>query len=361
VNLLGLALGDFRLFRAIEFHPTPDATTVLTGQNGAGKTSVLEAVAYLGSQRSFRGAPRSSLVRAGEDQGIVRAELQAGDRPILVEAAIPREGRARTQVNRQAVRSRAELANAVPVTVFAPGDLLLVQGGPAGRREYLDDTLVLWQPGLGPALDELERSLRQRAALLRQAQRRRREDVSDTLAVWDDRIDRAGTAVAEGRRALLTELAPRASAAYRDLAGPRDGLSFEYLPSWSGSLREALAQRVQEDLRRAATSVGPHRDDLALTLGGRDTRTEASQGEQRSVALALRLAAHGLAAEVLGTTPILLLDDVFSELDPVRSRALVDLLPAGQALVSTAGALPDGVAVAQVCEIERLAAAGAQG
>jgi DNA replication and repair protein RecF len=363
VSLLHLYLQDFRLFVAARFDPDPVGTTVITGPNGTGKTTLLEAVAYLGTQRSFRGAPREAMIRAGGERAVIRAELVRDGLPLLVEAELAAVGKSRAQVNRQAVRTRRDLADAVPVTIFSPEDLGIVQGGPARRRDLLDDALRMLDPKAGAVLDEVERVLRQRAALLRQAGGHLRPDVASTLEVWDDRLADAGGALAEARQNLTEDLEPRVVESYRILAGAGPAVSsvadatsvgVTYRRGWDGPLAVALSAARADDLRRAVSTVGPHRDDLDLELGGRDARVQASQGEQRCLALALRLAVHRLATERLGAAPILLLDDVFSELDPDRSRALVHELPPGQTLLTTAVPLPDGVSVATVFDVRSI-------
>jgi DNA replication and repair protein RecF len=321
VSLTELTLVDFRLFYELSFVPASEGTTVIEGPNGGGKTTILEAVSYLGTQRSFRRAPREAMIRTGADRGIIRGEFCQPART-LVEAELTRTGNSRAQVNRQPAR-RQELATAAPVTVFSPDDLGIVQRGPSGRRELLDDALRVVDRQAAATIDESERVTRQRTALLRQSGGRLKDDIATTLDVWDERLSRVGTALAVARERLVGD----------------------------GELDDALAARRAGDVRVGATTVGPHRDDLAITVAGRDSRLQASQGEQRSVALALRLGLHRLLTERLGEPPILLLDDVFSELDPDRSRALVTQLPIAQALVTTAVPLPAGVEVAQVTDV----------
>ncbi len=348
---------DFRTFREATVLPAPDGTTALVGPNGSGKTTVLEAVAFLGSQRSFRGAAREAMIRTGADRGYVRGQLDDDGRPVTVETELTRGGtESRAQVNRQRAR-RADLAAAVPVTVFSPDDLTLIQGGPAGRRALLDDALASLERRMASAIEDTERALRQRGALLRQAGGRSSQEIEATLEVWDERLASAATALVAGRRRLVADLAPLAERAYGALAGVAGPVPVElaYQQSWDGSLREALAQRRQDDLRRGATTVGPHRDDLYVELAGRDARSGASQGEQRCLALGLRLGIHELLTRRLGRPPILLLDDVFSELDPGRSSALVRLLPPGQSLLTTATPLPEGMEVAAVLDVVKLA------
>ncbi len=356
-----LWLADFRCFTEAEFQPDPEGLTVLQGPNGAGKTSVLEAVGWLASQRSIRGATRDALVRTGTERAVVRAEGSVGARAVLIEAEIPVSGSVRTQVNRQPVRRRSELAEALNVTVFAPNDLDLVQGGPAGRRDYLDEVLVARHARLDALVTDVDRILRQRGAVLRQAGGRPDSAIAATLDVWDERLGASGTALAVERESLAVELTPHASGAYEHLAGVADPVTLTYRRSWDGDLVVALAAARRDDVRRQVTSVGPHRDDLELAIGTRPTRTHASQGEQRCVALALRLASHALRRGDLAEAPVLLLDDVFSELDAYRAAALVELLPPGQVLLTTAVDPPAVVHADRVVAVAggRLSGAGA--
>lgn len=336
MHLVSLRLLDFRCFTEAALDPDPEGTTVITGRNGAGKTSLLEAVAYLATLQSFRGSPREAMVRAGTGQAIVRAETIVGERTLTIEAELSLSGRSRAMVNRQAVRRRPDLHEALRVTVFSPEDIAVVRGPPADRRRFLDGVLAVVDQRSASLSDDVDRILRQRAALLRQSNRRLSPEVAATLDVWDSRLAAAGAALADAREALTHRLQPLATEHYARLAGAEDPVALSYRRSWDGDLEPALAASRSDDLRRGVTLVGPHRDELDLLLSGLPTRTHASQGEQRSLALALRLAAHQLATERLGSAPVLLLDDVFSELDPFRSRALLAGLPPGQALLTTA-------------------------
>jgi DNA replication and repair protein RecF len=256
-----------------------------------------------------------------------------------------------------------DLLGAFCVTMFAPDDLALVKGGPQGRREYLDDLLVSLHPRHDATITEVDRILKQRNALLKSAGpssgggRPLAPDVISTLDVWDAKLAAAGETLAAAREALSAALEPLVGTAYGRLAvgvahRGRAAVRLHYRRSWDGDLHAALGQGRRDDLRRGVTTVGPHRDELGLEVGGLAGRTHASQGEQRSVALALRLAGHQLVTDRIGSAPLLLLDDVFSELDPVRSEALLGCLPAGQAVVTTAGDLPPGAEVAARARIE---------
>ncbi len=354
MSIRHLELTDFRLFRAAVFEPQHDGTTVITGANGTGKTSVLEAIVYLGTRRSFRGAPSEALVRTEATRAIVRAEVAGETGPVSVDAEIAPGGRSRTRVNRKAASARKDLAAAIPCTIFSPEDLALVGGAPKGRRDLLDDALALLDPEGARAADESDRVLRQRAALLRQSGGRVSEDVATTLDVWDQRLADAGKVLVAARERVVADLEPLVATTYNRLAGAQGAPALvrqSYQRSWTGDLFDALSASRNDDVRRGVNTVGPHRDELVLLLEGREARSHASQGEQRCLALALRLAIHELVRSKTDLRPTLLLDDVFSELDPVRSKALVAELPAGQSLLTTAAPLPEGIDVATVVQV----------
>jgi DNA replication and repair protein RecF len=340
VRIDHLWLTDFRNYEASELRPAPSGLTVITGGNGQGKTNLLEAIGYLATLASFRGAHTDALVRVGAAQAALRAEARRRERPLLIEAAIGPDGRTRTQVNRQPLRRTRDLVGALQVTVFSPDDLSMVKGGPQGRRQYLDDLLVALRPRHDVLHHEFLRILRQRNTLLRQAGGRATPDVIATLDVWDAKMAAAGAAVADARGGLTASLGPAVSAAYGRVAECSAQVTLTYQSSWSGPLADALVDARSEDLRRGVSTVGPHRDDLSAAIDGLPARTHGSQGEQRSLALALRLASHERVAEELESSPVLLLDDVFSELDADRSEALLAALPAGQVLLTTAGPVP---------------------
>ena len=325
---------------------------MIHGDNGEGKTNLLEAVGWVATVESFRGAPAEALVRSGAESAVVRATGTRDDREVLIEGEISPRGRTRVLVNHQPLRRARDLLGALRVTVFNPDDLVMVKGGPAERRRYLDDLLVACHPRWDALRSEVERILRQRAVLLKQAGGRLTADISTTLDVWDEKLSSAGTALADGRADLVGRLQPTVATAYASMAGKGDPVALAYWAPWrEAGLAAALAAARTDDLRRGVSTVGPHRDDLVISLNGLPARTHASQGEQRSLALALRLGGHDVVREDAGDEPVLLLDDVFSELDPSRSAALLTHLPAGQALLTTAGPLPDGVTPAAILEV----------
>jgi len=370
VQLRQLWLSDFRNYPSFELH-LPPGLTVLGGANGEGKTNLLEAVAYLATLASFRGAPNEALVRDGCSRAVVRGLGERSGREILVEAEVLATGRGRATLNRQPVRRTADLADGVACSVFSPDDIDLVKGGPAGRRRMLDELLVHLHPRADVQRRDLERILRQRTALLRQmaagggGRGPLRPDTTTTLAVWDAKLVEVGEAVGAARAELVTGLGPGVDAAYRALSGPDDpipstsAVALAYDAPWrAGGLERALAAVRADELRRGVCLAGPHRDDLVITLAGMPARTHSSQGEQRSLALALRLAAHRMVTDRLGEPPLLLLDDVFSELDATRRSALLVELPPGQAVLTTTGPVPEGAEVAQLLPLARVGAGG---
>jgi DNA replication and repair protein RecF len=340
VRLRHLWLHDFRSYETAELVPAPGLTAIV-GANGQGKTNLLEAVGYLATLSSFRGAPGEALVRAGAGHAVVRAELDRDGRTTLVEAELRTTGRDRVLVNRQPLRRTRDLLGSVRVSVFSPDDLSLIKGGPGERRRFLDDTLVACAPRHDATRADLDRVLRQRGTLLKQSGGRLTPEVEATLDVWDAKLAELGEALATARTKLVARLAPVVSRSYDAVAATEASVTVDYDPPWRAEgLAAALRRARPDDVRRGVSTVGPHRDDVALAIAGLPSRTHASQGEQRSLALALRLAAHEVVTDVTGTAPILCLDDVFSELDPDRSEALLANLPPGQSLLTTAGPLP---------------------
>jgi len=346
VQLSWIVLRDFRSYHEIEFHPDP-GINVLVGNNGAGKTSVLEAVGYLSALRSFRRTPDAALVRDGADVGIVRGGFSRPVGEVKVEVEIPTQGRRRILVNGKRPVRHALVAVEVPLVAFLPDDLDLVKRGPAIRREYLDDLVARLGPAAGADLAEYDKAVRQRNALLRSEGR---YTDAMTLDVWDERIGALGSRVLAHRLTLLDRLMPEVQQSYRTVGDDAE-VAWSYRSSWAGTdmtgasrdpsdhvdrLLAALSSRRERDMEQRTTSTGPHRDDVAFLIEGRDVRVQASQGEQRSTALSLRLAAYAVLERFHDEAPILLLDDVFSELDPQRSAGVMDLLPRGQVFVTSA-------------------------
>jgi DNA replication and repair protein RecF len=348
MQLRHLWLADFRSYTRAEVVFPPGLTAVL-GDNGAGKTNLLEAIAWLATLESFRGAPTEALIREGAPQAAIRAEVERDGRELLLEAELARAGRNRFMVNRQTLRRARDLLGALRVSVFTPDDLVIVKGSPGERRRYLDETLVALHARNDALRRDVDRVLRQRGALLKQAGGKLASDVEATLDVWDRKLADAGEALAMARVELVAELQPVLGDVYATVAQRAVDVTASYQSTWlETGLGAALHAARRTDLARATSTVGPHRDDLELRVDGRPARTHASQGEQRSLALALRLASHHVVTAATGAAPVMLLDDVFSELDPHRSDALVTALPNAQTVLTTAAGLPRGASPERV-------------
>lgn len=370
MHLRRLWLTDYRSYPSVEVD-LPVGLTAVLGPNGRGKTNLLESVGYLATLRSFRGAPADALVRVGAERAFVRGEVALDGREHLIEAEIGGTGRSRVLLDRQRVSRQRDLLDVLRVTVFSPDDLELVKGGPAERRALLDDVLSAMHPKNDAVRSDFDRSLRQRNALLRQMGGRPDESALVTLDVWDQKLASAGDRLAALRVQLVERISPVVASAYRDVAEEALEVGLRYVAPWRssrppseeplsslpgteepGALAEALVASRRDDIRRGTTLVGPHRDEVEMTLRGLPARTHASQGEQRSLTLALRLASHRMLLETYGTPPVLLLDDVFSELDHQRSAALLRALPDGQTLLSSAAGLPESVSPELVLEVD---------
>lgn len=337
-----LGVTNFRNLRDLTLSPALDGLTVVRGVNGSGKTSLLEALAYCSTMRSFRGVPREALVTAGEERASISCDVVVDSRRVDIAVEIELGRRDRVTRNGQRPDSSREMLRSLRTTLFTPDDLAIVKEGPAGRRDVVDEAIEATWPRMAAERRNLERILRHRNALLRQVSGRLDADALRTLDVWDEQLAESGERVASSREAFVRELAPLADEAFAALAPSAGRLQLRYLRSFEGDLRAALTRARQDDLRRQVTTVGPQRDDLEIEAGGLDARTRLSQGRQRAAALALKLSTHRLVARKTGATPVLLLDDAFSELDERTACSLMAELPRGQALLTTAGSLPPG-------------------
>jgi DNA replication and repair protein RecF len=349
-----LSVTDFRSYQEAHLDLEP-GVTALVGPNGAGKTNLAEALGYLATLSSHRVAQDAPLVRTGAERAVVRAAVVRDGRDTLVEVEIA-PGRAnRARVGGAAVPRAREVLGVLRTVLFAPEDLAIVKGDPAQRRGYLDELLVARSPRYAAVHADYERVLKQRNALLKSAGNARRAGTGlRTLDVWDSHLATAGAAVLAGRHELITALRPLVDKSYSSVSrgeGPA-------LLAYSSTLGDDVAETADRDLLAAAlaaaldasrdreldrgvTLVGPHRDDLVLSLGELPAKGYASHGESWSFALALRLAAYELL-NADGGEPVLVLDDVFAELDDQRRQSLAELVAVAEQVVVTA-AVPDDV------------------
>jgi DNA replication and repair protein RecF len=311
-------------------------------------------MAFLATLDSFRRVPTVAMVREGADCAIIRAVIRHVDgREVLIEVQIQRQGRTHVLVNKQRLARTRDLLGVLRVSIFSPDDLELVKGSPSERRHFLDETLVNLAVKNDALRLELDRVLRQRNTLLRQSNGRLSEEIGFSLDVWDEKLASVGDELGHQRAGLVAQLQPLVEEAYQRLAGRPLAVGMTYEPAWRRmGLRVALAESRRDDVRRGVSTVGPHRDDVELALGALPARTHASQGDMRSLALSLRLAAHGLVGDRVAMTPLLILDDVLSELDPGRCSALLTHLPAGQVVITTASPLPESARPDRIIRIE---------
>ncbi|WP_084516186.1 DNA replication/repair protein RecF [Microbacterium luticocti] len=340
-----LSLVDFRNYAAADVVLGAGAN-VFIGRNGQGKTNLAEALAYFATLGSHRVSTDAPMVRHGADAAVVRARLAHGRRRVVLEVQINKQGSNKARVGGAPVKP-AELPRYAQVVLFAPEDLQIVRGDPSARRRFADQLLVQRSPRMAGVIADYDRVLRQRNALLKSARARGiRGDQLGTLDVWDDKLVTLGAALIDARLALAADLAGPLSRAYAAIAGADHDPRLEWALSVQGAdpeegaddertelegstvdlFRAALAAKRPAELERGITLVGPHRDDLVLRVRGLPVRGYASHGESWSVALGLRLAsAELLRSESMLGDPILILDDVFAELDADRRARLAAL------------------------------------
>lgn len=367
-----VSLTDFRNYESAELDLHPGAN-LFVGSNGQGKTNLVEALGYLSTLGSHRVSSDHAMIRSGQDAAIIRARLAGDTRELLAEVQINRVGANRAQINRSAIKTR-ELPRYFSSVLFAPEDLALVRGEPSGRRRFMDELLVLRTPRLAGVLADYDRVLRQRNTLLKSARASGvRGSQLGTLDIWDERLVAFGSEIIVARADLIAELQPEMAAAYRAIAGEDHAASLASLLSilatsdgGSGSansgdepdadagsaairrdrlpaeeiaadFRSALERLRRAELDRGITLAGPHRDDLVLTLNDLPARGYASHGESWSFALSLKLASAAvLRRESAAGDPVLILDDVFAELDESRRDRLAAAVEVFEQVLITA-------------------------
>ena len=354
-----LQLTDFRSYASVDV-PLEAGVTTFVGANGQGKTNLVEAVEYLATMNSHRVASEVPLVRSGATSAVVRAGVVAGlndSRRLTLELEINPGKANRARLNRSPLRHAREIIGVLRTVVFSPVDIAIVKGDPSERRHFLDELLVARWPRLAGVRGDYERVLRQRNTLLKSLSGRLRggpppTDTEATLDVWDSHLARAGGELLEARLTTLDDLAPHISKAYADIAPTNNDAIAEYRASadldvprqvehgtaradLSAALESAMAERRAEEIQRGVSLVGPHRDDIALSLGMLPAKGYASHGESWSFALALRLGSfHLLRAD--GVEPVLVLDDVFAELDSIRRERLASGVRVAEQVLVTA-------------------------
>lgn len=354
MHLRRLAVVDFRSWEHAELDLEP-GVSVLVGPNGVGKTNLAEAVGYLATLGSHRVATDAPLVRRGAERAVVRGAVVHRGRELAVEVEIAPGRPNRARVNRAPVPRARDVLGILRTVLFAPEDLALVRGDPDGRRRFLDDLLVARRPRYAAVRADYDRVLRQRSALLKTARAAGRGAAADlrTLEVWDGHLARHGAALLAGRLDLLDGLAGPAVEAFAEVAPSSEPVALAYrtglvedgpVPRSAGDLEPlllaALARARRQEVERGVCLVGPHRDDLELRLGPGPAKGYASHGESWALALALRLASYRLLCAD-DAEPVLILDDVFAELDARRRRALAGVAVRAEQVLVTAAVADD--------------------
>lgn len=339
MRLLHIRAGHFRCFQDLDLRPAPGLNTI-RGRNAQGKTNFIEAVFFALRGHSFRSARDRELVTWGRESAFVEAELEGRGGRSMVRSEIDPVGKRIVWAGQQV--GRAELARRLGAVLFTPDDLRLIKGAPRERRRFLDLELGVFVPGYPAALQLYRRAVEQRNHLLRTGGGKR---YSEILDLWTDEVCKYGAVVLSGRLEVLKEFVPLASRLFGAWAG--EELAVRYRSSvgfangthtpGAGDLRETLAAVRREEIRAAQTRAGPHLDDLAFMVNGRESRSFASQGQQRSVVLALKLAQVFLWKRHTGEAPVVLLDDVFFELDRERRDKVLETLQDGAQVFVTAG------------------------
>lgn len=337
MRLSWVELRDFRNHAETRLEEVPDGLVVAVGPNGEGKTNLLEGIAFLYLLQSPRTSSTEPIVRRGAEAAYVRGETETEGGRMLVEVEIPGRGANRVQLNRSAVRRKRDVRRQVRGVFFGPDDLVVVIGDPSRRRDFMDDAIRTLWPLKEGVITAYDRVLRQRNRLLKEWEGR---GAPADLEAWDAELTEAGCALVRLRRQAIARLAPPAAEEYEHLAGY--ALASEYAPNVGAEpLEEAFAERLAarrpDEIVRRTTLVGPHRDDLALAVRDLVARSFASHGEAWAAALCLRLGLASAVADEAGERPVVLLDDPFSALDPVRQRRVAERLQGrGQVFVSVA-------------------------
>lgn len=331
-----LRLYDFRNYEQLEFAPAP-GLCVLVGENAAGKTNILESLFLCALGRSQRTRHDHELIRYGQPGAFVGISLSKNTGTHTIACKLQRDSRRELKVDGMPLSRSGELLGMLRVVMFSPEDLRLIKQGPSERRRFLDMELSQLQPAYYYALQQYNHALKQRNALLR-AERFREE----LLAPWDTQLARLGAQILSARSKFLEQLSRIATKLHASFSGGKEMLHVAYAPSFpltaqaqlEGALLEALAAGTRKDRERGGTSVGPHRDDLTLLLNGEDVRAFGSQGQQRTAALSLKLSELELMKELGEEAPVLLLDDVLSELDGERQRMLATAMTGCQVFLT---------------------------
>ena len=340
MRVTGIKLRQFRSYEALDLKTEP-GLVVLTGQNGTGKTNILEALFLCALGKSHRTNRDGDLIRIGSNVGLVELTLDTLGGSRVIRTELKEAERKKITIDARPLARSGELMGCLNVVMFSPEDLSLVKGSPAERRRFLDMEISQLKPAYYYALQQYNNALKQRNNLLKD------EDAAsnEMLELWDEQLSKHGALIMQERAAFCRELKEKAGTLHRRMSGGKELLVTDYAPDVyvkpGGDCREAIAESLinalDKDLFRGYTSAGPHRDDISLTVNGLDARIYASQGQQRTAALSLKLSEIAVTERLRGEKPVLLLDDVFSELDSERQRLLLGAAEGCQCFITCTG------------------------
>jgi DNA replication and repair protein RecF len=354
MHVISLTAVDFRSYSFVEINLEPGVTTFI-GSNGQGKTNLVEAISYCSTLSSHRVSQDLPLVKSDQPRAIVRTGVKYLDRTNWLEVEIWPSKTNKAKLNGSDCKKTKEILGILQTITFSPEDLILVKGDPGDKRHFLDELLVQKSSSYAGVKSDYDRVLKQRNALLKSAGPARKnnlDSVLETLDVWNDQLVNFGSQIIFARNQIINELLPYVSKSYAELAPTSKALNIKYLPNVATesmtqkdlvvAMKEKLQERQQDELDRGLTLVGPHRDDMEVTIGELPAKGYASHGESWSVALALKLASFDLLkATSPAGDPVLILDDVFAELDAARRNQLILRVKNVEQVLITAAVMED--------------------
>ena len=335
MNIRSIELKNFRNYENLEIS-FDEGTNILFGDNAQGKTNILEAAYMSGTTKSHKGSRDKEMIRFGEEEAHLKTVVARGGREYQIDMHLKKNRAKGIAIDKIPIKKASELFGILNIVFFSPEDLNIIKNGPAGRRKFIDLELSQLDKVYFNHLSNYSRIVNQRNHLLKDSAYR--QDAMETLDIWDLQLVQYGNAIIARRKQFVDEMNEIVSGIHKKLTGGKEEIRLIYEPSTKNmSLEQALEMNRQRDIRMKSTSVGPHRDDVCFMVGNLDIRRFGSQGQQRTAALSLKLAEIELVKRVIGDTPVLLLDDVLSELDKHRQNYLLDSIHDIQTLITCTG------------------------
>lgn len=335
MKIESLKLKNFRNYELLNLK-FDDAANIFYGDNAQGKTNILEAVYLSGTTKSHRGSKDRDMIRFGEEESHIEVMVKKNEMTYQIDLHLKKNSPKGIAINKMPIRKASELFGIVNIVFFSPEDLNIIKNGPSERRRFIDLELSQLDKIYLKNLSNYNRIINQRNHLLKEIQYQK--DLIQTLEIWDMQLVTYGTAIIERRKIFIDEINKIVSSIHKKLTGERENIQLIYEPSiGSMSLEQALMKNREKDMKIKSTSVGPHRDDICFKNGSLDLRRFGSQGQQRTAALSLKLSEIELVKKAINDTPVLLLDDVLSELDKHRQNYLLDSIHDIQTLITCTG------------------------